>query len=270
MRLWLLLLTLPLMITAGCTSYPKAGSGGMAENYLGSDFSPVLPDEPLGPEHGLRFDWKLTKLHLDMLIQEGANWCFPGSVLQLTIRQNRIARELDGGLQLDAANDIIIQRKALSKLEQQLDYVTNDAQCVPPENETNNTQVTAIETLINLLNSDNQFAHNSAEINPKYMGNLAESAQLLQRNPTLMLSVTGHADADGSLEHNEKLAMDRARQVKRYLTIFGLEPTRITTQSLGETLPLFEGKTPAVKLTNRRVTIEVNAQTQSERSGGIK
>lgn len=256
-------LFLIVMLSTGCSSYPPHGQGGMAEQSLSSNFSPVLPDEPLGPEHGLRFDWQLGKLHLDMLVQEGAKWCFPAAVLQLSVRQNRIARELDGGLHLDAANDIIIQRKALNKLEQQLSYVTSQAECVPPEQQNGQAfaYINVIETLIDLLNTDNQFAHNSAEINPKYMGHLAEAAQLLKQHPALTLSVTGHADADGSREYNEQLALSRAKQVKRYLTIFGLADERINTLSLGEALPLYEGDTPGVKLTNRRVTVEVNAPT---------
>lgn len=73
----------------GCSTfnYPDHGKGGMAESYQdisieNYQFSPVMPDEPLGPEHGLRFDWQLTKLHLDALIQEGARWCFPAAVVQ--------------------------------------------------------------------------------------------------------------------------------------------------------------------------------------------
>ncbi len=118
--------------SSGCTSYPEQGTGGLAEsfdslNYQNSDFSPVMPDELLGPEHGLRFDWQLAKLHLDALIQEGARWCFPAAVVQAIQKQNRIARELQGGLLLDAANDLVIQRKRLNELEVQLDYVTSSA-----------------------------------------------------------------------------------------------------------------------------------------------
>ncbi|MFA0520051.1 OmpA family protein, partial [Vibrio sp. 10N.222.55.E8] len=87
-------------------------------------------------EHGLRFDWQLTKLHLDALIQEGARWCFPAAVVQAIEKQNRIARELQGGLLLDAANDLIIQRKRLNQLEVKLDFVTAQARCEPPKNET--------------------------------------------------------------------------------------------------------------------------------------
>ncbi|EEY44410.1 OmpA family protein [Vibrio mimicus] len=262
-----------LLGTAGCTSYPEKGRGGIAEAYMNGEFAPVMPDEPLGPEHGLRFDWQLSKLHLESLIREGAKWCFPAAVVQALEKQNRIARQLDGGLLLDAANDLLIQRKRLNQLEQQLDYVTSQTRCVPPQNEQSFVNsLSLIEELNRLLNVDNQFAINSTEINPKYMGNLAIAADKLKDRQDLTLSVTGHADSSGNSEFNEKLAMGRAEQVKRYLTIFGLAPERITTHSLGESLPLYVGETPGVKLTNRRVSIEIitaDSPTLSKQGGEL-
>ncbi|WP_114764563.1 OmpA family protein [Vibrio rhodolitus] len=247
-------------VLQGCTSYPPEGRGGLAEQHIDNSFAPVMPDEPLGPEHGLRFDWQLTKLHLDSLIREGARWCFPAAVVQALEKQNRIARELDGGLLLDAANDLVIQRKRLGELERQLDYVTSQANCVPPLNENSfRAQLAVVDQLFDLLNVDNQFAFNSTEVNPKYMGHLARAANILRDNPSLNLSITGHADAQGDPQYNQKLAMGRAKQVQRYLIIFGLEPNRMTTQSLGDSLPLYEGVSDGVRLTNRRVSIEVIA-----------
>ncbi|MEQ6344129.1 MULTISPECIES: OmpA family protein [Vibrio] len=258
----------------GCTSYPEHGAGGLAEsydstNYQNSDFSPVMPDEPLGPEHGLRFDWQLAKLHLDALIQEGARWCFPAAVVQAIEKQNRIARELQGGLLLDAANDLVIQRKRLNELEVQLDYVTSQARCEPPKNENQfRMQLSVIQQLYDLLNVDNQFAENSTEVNPKYMGRLAEATNLLKEHKSLDLVVTGHADASGPEEYNDKLALGRAKQVERYLTIFGLDALRIKAVSVGETVPLFEGETDGTHLTNRRVSIEIISPENAEKMGG--
>ena len=262
------------VLVLGCTSYPEHGTGGLAEsydsmNYQNADFSPVMPDEPLGPEHGLRFDWQLAKLHLDALIQEGARWCFPAAVVQAIEKQNRIARELQGGLLLDAANDLVIQRKRLNELELQLDYVTSQVRCEPPKNENQfRMQLSIIQQLYDLLNVDNQFAHNSIEVNPKYMGKLAEASYILKDNKSLELIVTGHADATGSEEYNDKLALGRAKQVERYLTIFGLSPTRIKAVSVGETVPLFEGESEGTRLTNRRVSIEVISPKNAAKMGG--
>ncbi|MCS0315965.1 OmpA family protein [Vibrio diabolicus] len=249
----------------GCSSfdYPDHGKGGLAENYQdisieNYQFSPVMPDEPLGPEHGLRFDWQLTKLHLDALIQEGARWCFPAAVVQALEKQNRIALELEGGLLLDAANDLVIQRRRLNQLEQQLDYVLSQTTCTPPDDiEALRSDLNVVAEIYALLNIDNQFAVDSAEINPKYMGHLAEAAYILRDHPNLTLVVTGHADVTGSPDYNQKLAQARAEQVKRYLTVFGITSERVTTKSVGDSLPLYEGETPAVRLTNRRVSIEV-------------
>lgn len=157
----------------GCSSfdYPEHGKGGLAESYQdisieNYQFSPVMPDEPLGPEHGLRFDWQLTKLHLDALIQEGARWCFPAAVVQALEKQNRIARELEGGLLLDAANDLVIQRRRLNQLEQQLDYVLSQTTCTPPDDiEALRSDLNIVSDIYALLNIDNQFAVDSAEIN---------------------------------------------------------------------------------------------------------
>ncbi|WP_213865061.1 OmpA family protein [Vibrio crassostreae] len=262
------------VLVLGCTSYPEQGTGGLAEsydsiNYQNSDFSPVMPDEPLGPEHGLRFDWQLAKLHLDALIQEGARWCFPAAVVQAIEKQNRIARELQGGLLLDAANDLVIQRKRLNELEVQLDYVTSQARCEPPKNENQfRMQLSVIQQLYDLLNVDNQFAQDSTEVNPKYMGKLAEASYILKENKSLDLIVTGHADATGSEEYNDKLALGRAKQVERYLTIFGLSPQRIKAVSVGETVPLFEGETAGTLLTNRRVSIEIISPKNAAKMGG--
>ncbi len=267
-------LSLSALVLGGCTSYPEQGTGGLAEsydsiNYQNSDFSPVMPDEPLGPEHGLRFDWQLAKLHLNALIQEGARWCFPAAVVQAIEKQNRIARELQGGLLLDAANDLVIQRKRLNELEVQLDYVTSQARCEPPKNENQfRMQLSVIEQLYDLLNVDNQFAENSTEVNPKYMGRLAEATTLLKEHKSLDLVVTGHADATGTEEYNDDLALGRAKQVERYLTIFGLGAQRIKAVSVGETVPLFEGESDGTRLTNRRVSIEVISPKNAEKMGG--
>ncbi|WP_104403033.1 OmpA family protein [Vibrio penaeicida] len=243
---------------SGCTSFAPEGNGGLAEHYPQASFSAVMPDEPLGPEHGLRFEWELAARHLDVLILEQAEWCFPATVYHAKNNEARIARELEGGLQYDAANDLIIQRKLLRRLENQLDYVLSKEDCVPPgSNQKSKKEVGLATRLYDLLNADNQFAFNSYELNPKYVGRLAEASQLLKQNPEFKLLVTGHADSVGKESYNTDLAMERAKQVKRYLSIFGLDPQRIHVDSVGAADPLFEGNEPHVRLTNRRVTIEL-------------
>jgi outer membrane protein OmpA-like peptidoglycan-associated protein len=103
------------------------------------------------------------------------------------------------------------------------------------------------------------------------MGHLAQASNILKEHPQFHLSVTGHADSVGDVSYNQELAMGRAQQVKRYLTIFGLSPSRIQTKSVGDTLPLYEGDSDGVRLTNRRVSIEVidtEEKTAARMQGG--
>lgn len=252
-----LLCCLILACLYGCTSFPPKGRGGAAEH----DYTTMLPltgDEPLGPEHGLRFEWELAARHLDVLILDGAQRCFPATVSQALTMKNRIARELRGGLTFDAANDLIIQRNTLQRLEKQLDALKGSGACERESHANSPAGKELIDEIHKLLNVDNQFAFNSPEINPKYLGHLADAAYRLRDFPQYNLHITGHADSVGSAETNMKLSLARAQQVQRYLEIFGFPKARITIAGVGSADPLFAGnETPHFQLVNRRVSIEL-------------
>ncbi|MBL1277894.1 MAG: OmpA family protein [Ectothiorhodospiraceae bacterium] len=243
---------------SGCVSWPDSGHGGMAEHYHDTLYQ-VIADQPLGPEHGLRFDLDLARLHLDVLVLEGAELCFPATVIQAKQRQDRITRELHGGLDFDAANNLIIQRTLLSRLERQLDYVRQRDVCITPMTTGQKTPGDFGKRIYNLLNSDNQFAFDSAELNPKYVARLAEAAQLLRDQPGYHLHITGHADAEGQPEYNRSLSLDRAKMVGRYLHILGLPNERLSFDAVGSDHPLFMSDQQAahIRLVNRRVSIEL-------------
>ncbi len=241
---------------SACVSWAPGGHGGMAEHEQDA-FMPVMPDEPLGPEHGLRFELELVQRHLDILVLEGAELCFPATVVQAKQRQNRIARELHGELNYDAANDLIIQRQLLARVERQLDYVKQQDVCILPIINGQKPPVDIAKHIDELLNTDNQFATDSAELNPKYIARLAEAALLLRDLPGYRLRITGHADVLGKRAYNQKLSLARARKVGRYLEILGLPVKRLEFAAVGSDSPLFEGKQPQVRLVNRRVSIEL-------------
>jgi outer membrane protein OmpA-like peptidoglycan-associated protein len=230
----------------------------MAEHHI-ETHAPVMPDQPFGPEHGLRFELELVRRHLDILVLEGAELCFPATVVQAKQRQDRITRELQGGLDYDAANDLIIQRKLLSRLERQLDYVREQSVCTFPVVKGEEKPTDTSKRIYELLNSDNQFAFNSSELNPKYVVRLAEAVQLLRDLPGYDLRITGHADSVGEKEHNLTLSLERAKKVGRYLKILGLAKQRIEFDAVGSDNPLFDGdnKLPHNRLVNRRVSIEL-------------
>ncbi|WP_019614104.1 OmpA family protein [Psychromonas ossibalaenae] len=250
-----------LLAVSGCTSSPPKGQGGFAEHNLSN-----MPEHPVGLESALYFEQQLSRRHLDALLAAGANICFPAAVRTAQIRQTRIARELQGGLDSDAADDLIIQRDKLNRLERRLNYVQMQETCLPnqkqPQETTDFVQAQALskeqlELIMSLLNNNNQFVFNSSQLNPRYIAQLAEVTLMLRAHPQYHLKLTGHADSQGSKSANLKLSLERASQVERYLQIFGLAPGNILVDGSGAADPLFAGSEPQVRLVNRRVSIEL-------------
>jgi len=276
----LLCLTI-LLANTGCSSKAPKGQGGIAEHDYSNEYSQST-EHPVGLENALYFEQQLSQRHLDSLLAAGANICFPASVKTAKVRQARIARQLQGGLQFDAANDLIIQRDQLTRLERRLNYVQLQDSCLPsdsykgnmPGNMINNLQANEehpplsaqqIKHLLSLLNNNNQFVINSSALNPRYIGQLSEATQLLRSHPQYHLKLTGHTDSKGNNADNVKLSLQRASQVERYLLIFGMSPNNIQVTGIGSNEPMFDEDKPQVRLVNRRVSIEiVNAEKSQE------
>jgi len=281
MKLFLLTLTICLLsiLQMGCVSWPEHGKGGIAEHNLGS-YLPINVNEPLTFKEGLRLDFELSRRQLDTLILRGAKSCFPASVVQAQERENRIGRELQGELFYDAANDVLIQREWLSRLERRLEYVLSESVCLPPEvntkllinnssNGEKNTTQTINHKIYQLLNSDNQFATGSFMLNPKYVAHLAEAGVLLRDHKEFNISITGHTDFIGDKKQNQLLSQKRAEQVARYLQIMGIHSSRIITAAVADTLPLFDGDEQHIRLVNRRVSIDLIEVNLSNTNGVI-
>lgn len=273
MRTLITVLCLSLLsLTSGCSSKAPKGQGGIAEHHYGQS-----ANHPVGLEDALYFEEQMTARHFDALVAAGAKICFPASIKKIQIRQARIIRQLAGGLKADAANDLIIQRDQLSRLERRLNYVQMQDSCLPNQpyngsqsgnlaqlsgsNQLDNTDkklsAVQLEQLLALFNNNNQFVSNSAQLNPRYIGQLSEASHILRDYPQYQLKITGHTDSIGSQADNLKLSLARAAQVERYLLIFGINPNNISVNGSGESEPLFKQPLPQVRLVNRRVTIEL-------------
>ena len=256
---------------SACSSFPDHGKGGNAEHVPGQKhtFEKMIGIEDVysldesvsvNNEQRLLYSLEMNQRHLDVLVLEGAELCFPATVVQAKTREKRIARQVRAGLTFDSANDLIIQKKLLHRLEKQLDYVKSNNVCQLPTVNTSIKQKKPGEIaaqIYELLNADNQFAFDSFELNPKYVVRLSKAANLLKDVPQYGLKITGHADSVGAKNDNQDLSMKRAEKVSRYLQIMGINENRIKVTANGEMSPLFEGSQPEIRLVNRRVSIEV-------------
>jgi peptidoglycan-associated lipoprotein len=75
---------------------------------------------------------------------------------------------------------------------------------------------------------------------------------ILEANPRVSLIILGHTDERGTAEYNLALGQRRAAQVKRYLVSRGIDESRLSTQSLGDSQPAVEGTDEAAYQQNRR------------------
>ncbi|OUS09363.1 hypothetical protein A9Q90_03365 [Gammaproteobacteria bacterium 54_18_T64] len=279
-------LTLCLFLS-GCTHWPPGGHGGMAERQRGL-LAALHADQPLGPKQSLRIDLDLAGRHLDILLLRGAGTCFPASTHLARQLEQRTARALEGDLVLDAALDLLQLRQDLSTLNNKLELV-DGATCRPQSIRQNTPILRGKPEMGDIpiwqqrlkptthsskfqfdLNHDNQFAFDSSQLNPKYQRHLAGLVLWLDKHPRYRLLITGHSDGLGSEPYNRALSTARAKAVAAYLVSLGLCNSHLEVRGVAATQPLFTGRAPAVRLVNRRVSIELLLTPESSTSTGKK
>jgi peptidoglycan-associated lipoprotein len=81
---------------------------------------------------------------------------------------------------------------------------------------------------------------------------LDNKVPILEANPRVSLIILGHTDERGTAEYNLALGQRRAAQVKRYLVSRGIDESRLSTQSLGDSQPAVDGTDEAAYQQNRR------------------
>ena len=86
---------------------------------------------------------------------------------------------------------------------------------------------------------------------------------IMQANPMLTLTVTGHADERGSDEYNLALGNRRALAAKEYMVNRGIGADRIATASLGEEQPLDTMSNEDAWAKNRRDEFAIAAGGQT-------
>lgn len=99
------------------------------------------------------------------------------------------------------------------------------------------------------------FAFDNATIARSYEEMLAAHAAYLSKNPSLKVTVEGHADERGTPEYNIALGERRANAVAKYLEALGVQANQISIVSYGEEKPLVLGQTEEAYAKNRRAVL---------------
>ena len=239
-----------LSVCAGCSTWPEEGRGGWAELY-----HPNSPTSTDGYLNAMPFqvmnEYDHVALKLDWLKGRGIKACMPGQLYQAELMLNRINRTLAAEMYSQAQLDLRIFYHQIEQLENHFERVIAQTECA------NSKQPDAVvldNRILELLNSDNQFAFDSFKVTPKYMTRLAQAAELLKMASTTQLLLVGHTDVEGSKVANFELAYKRAEQVKHWLSVYGVKPHSIQTLSQGEQIPFEAGvQTDELRHSARRV-----------------
>ena len=102
------------------------------------------------------------------------------------------------------------------------------------------------------------FDFDSYDVRADQRGTVEALAAWLDTNPSVTLSIEGHADERGTREYNLALGERRANAVRDYLVALGTNPARLTTVSFGEERPAVLGSNESAWAQNRRGVFVVN------------
>jgi outer membrane protein OmpA-like peptidoglycan-associated protein len=103
------------------------------------------------------------------------------------------------------------------------------------------------------------FRFDSAELTELGKGQVYLAAQRLKEKSDVTIVVEGHTDNVGPDEYNQKLGMRRAEVIMRELGRLGIDTTKMSAASLGESRPLVSQDNSWAHALNRRVEFHVQA-----------
>ena len=104
---------------------------------------------------------------------------------------------------------------------------------------------------------DVNFSYNSTALDMESKAVLRDNSQWLAENSSVSIRVEGHCDERGTSEFNLALGQRRAQIVKDYLTVSGIDASRISIQSYGEEIPLVDNSDEEAWAQNRRVHFRI-------------
>ena len=143
------------------------------------------------------------------------------------------------------------QEKQLAELK-----ISNEANERELQNIQNNLDIAATRYRRGTVLYQVPFDALSSSLRLGAVANLEVIADQLRRDPAAaVITVSGHADDEGSPDENERLAEARARAVGSYLGSRGISMNQIIVKSFGSTRPLLSNNTPEGREMNRRVDI---------------
>ena len=96
------------------------------------------------------------------------------------------------------------------------------------------------------------FSYDSSEIPAEARAELDKIAKHLANAQAVKILIAGHCDERGTEEYNLALGENRAKAVRKYLSMMGVSPDRLDTISFGKAQPVAQGDSEEAYAQNRR------------------
>jgi outer membrane protein OmpA-like peptidoglycan-associated protein len=105
------------------------------------------------------------------------------------------------------------------------------------------------------------FDFDKSEIKAESFPYLDALAKFLKSHGDIGIEIVGHTDLHGTDEYNNKLSLDRAAAVKKYLAGKGMDPARIRIVGAGRTRPVVNKTGEGLDELNRRTEFRILKST---------
>jgi len=96
------------------------------------------------------------------------------------------------------------------------------------------------------------FEYNKFLLDGESRSKLEQLSQWLKENEEIVILIEGHCDERGTEEYNFSLGQKRADEVRKFITMLDISPSRIYTISYGEERPLDSRSMEEAYRQNRR------------------
>jgi outer membrane protein OmpA-like peptidoglycan-associated protein len=101
------------------------------------------------------------------------------------------------------------------------------------------------------------FNNDKHDLLPQSISSLNRLRKLLEQHPSMRIQIIGHTSSVGGYEHNVELSRKRAKQVRNYLIISGIDKSRLRSLGRGPDEPIADNATVEGQSLNRRVEIKI-------------
>ena len=129
---------------------------------------------------------------------------------------------------------------------------------------TTETKPYEIEVLLEPIAANSKITLNNVffdfdknELKQESFVELDKLADLLKKNPTVKIEISGHTDNKGDKKYNLALSQKRAESVVNYLVQKGIAAARLVAKGYGDTMPIAPNDIEENKAKNRRTEVKV-------------